>query len=479
MKHPKRPISAIFTFILVYGTSSCTKKFLDDQNITGTLIREEYVTDLKTTGEYLNGVYATMSTSMFDAANTIYPDLIADNTKPIAGASGTTPMQFQYNWDQQPDNSQSTSFNVNNCNGLSYGCYQVIRGSNFVIQAADRYQQQDIARADDLKGQALAIRAYAHFTLLNVFAQPYGFTPDASHPGIVLIRTWNWTDNAGQRNTVAECYQSIIDDLTEAIAILTPTSNNLTFNQKSAKSLLARVYLYKNDFLNAKNLSVEVIHAVPLMTAGYPENLFKFEDTEAILQLPPAGFANQYLTNFASLYFKSFARFTATNDIADLLTEDPEDKRKAWISGDFDQWTITKFPEGVTPGLDFPEQSYLQPVIRSSEMYLTAAEAYHQLNNQDSAVYYLDAIRFRANPNTSATTATGNDLKVLIYKERRKELAFEGLRIFDLLRWKQSIIRKDALPGSPKELPYPSSHAIAPISLLDIDSYSISQNPEY
>ncbi len=470
----------IIVLAAVTANCSCKKDFLDNQNLTGVLFREDYVVNLITTGEYLNGVYSTLSRGIFDGANTIYPDLVADNIKPIEGALGTTPMQFQYNWEQQADISQTLAFTAQNNNGLSYGCYSVIRTSNFVITAAEKYRSEDPTKADDIKGQALALRAYAEFTLLNVFAQPYGYTSDASHPGIILIDSWNWTNDVPARSTVYDCYQRITGDLTNAMTIIGASKgSSYFFNKTSVKALLARIYLFKGEFEKATQFAVEVTKSVPLQTTGYPEKLFTLEGTESILQLPPAGSDNKYYTNYASLYFRSNKLFNATNDIAELLKEDPSDKRNSWISGTSNAWTITKYPSNVVAGMLYPDQSYLQPVIRSSEMYLTAAEAYYQLNNRDSAVYYLDAVRMRANEQATPTIASGSELQELIYSERRKELAFEGIRMFDLLRWKKGIVRKDALNSTSSELPYPSNKAISPIPSLDVDAYRLTQNPEY
>ena len=49
-------------------------------------------------------------------------------------------------------------------------------------------------------------------------------------------------------------------------------------------------------------------------------------------------------------------------------------------------------------------------------MYLTAAEAYAQINNVDSARFYLDAIRKRANPAVLASTSVGSALLDAIYR---------------------------------------------------------------
>ncbi len=144
------------------------------------------------------------------------------------------------------------------------------------------------------------------------------------------------------------------------------------------------------------------------------------------------------------------------------------DKRSSWvaaISSSPVTWRITKFPISAAGGL-FPIKrgDYYQTIFRSSEMYLTAAECYAKLNMEDSARFFIDAIRKRANPTIKDITASGASLIDSIYKERRKELCFDGgLRMYDLLRWKRPVNRMDALNPNVKNLPYPSNKAIAPI----------------
>ena len=58
------------------------------------------------------------------------------------------------------------------------------------------------------------------------------------------------------RNTVAECYQQVIDDMTGALKLsaLSADKKNGYLNVWSVKALLSRVYLYMND--NEKALCI-------------------------------------------------------------------------------------------------------------------------------------------------------------------------------------------------------------------------------
>jgi hypothetical protein len=472
-----------YLFIVVLFAASiisCKRSFLDDVNSKNTLFRQDYIIDLKTTAEYLNGVYTQLGQPLFNGLHVIYPELIADNIKPAA----TSGINY-YNWNQRADESSNQTgliSMVNNCNGMSYGAYNIIRSCNYILEKAEEYREQAPATADSYKGQALAIRALTHFVLVNFFAQSYNFTADASHPGIAYVTSSNWTDPVKGRSTVADVYRNMILDLNNAVSLLPPASSSkITISKNAAMALLARIYLFKGDWIQAKNLARQVGIAVPIMTVNYPVKLFTPDETEALFQLPPSVTSDVYMTNFASSRFRGSISFRATADVAFLLNEDPGDVRKNWVVQVSANWNIVKFPFGLipNPASEDLNGAYYHTVIRSSEMYLTAAEAYANLNNVDSAYFYLDAIRKRANTTAVPTTSTGLALLEAIYKERRKELAFEGLRMFDLLRWKKGVNRGDALSVPAQALPYPSNKAIAPIPGLDVKVSGLAQNEGY
>jgi hypothetical protein len=481
-----KPYCYIFIAILLAaGSMSCKKSFLDE-GIANTkiLTRQDYIKDLKTTNEYLSGVYTKLGSDLFSGYNLIYPEAVADNIKPVVGtgSQGATPLAAQYEWKQQVNDVSGLYITSSiNCNELSYGGYQLIRSCNFVLEKASEYKAENPSLADAMMGQAYAIRALSHFMLLNVFAQSYNFTGEGSHPGVAYITSSNWTVPVSGRNTVAEVYTNLISDLKNAILLLpVATSSTLIMNRNAAKGLLARVYLFKGDWTLAKNLAREVSTVVPIMITNYPGKLFTLSETEALFQLPPGIVpVDQYGTSFASSYFRSNLQFRATTDIALLLNEDLNDARKVWVTSVSGNWHVTKFPVNVVAGGFDPDGAYYHSVLRSSELYLMAAEAYAQLNNMDSARFYLDAIKKRANPSALATTSSGAALLEAIYKERRKELVFEGYRMFDLLRWKKGVNRADALTTAAQTLPYPSNKAIAPIPGLDVNVSGFKQNLDY
>jgi hypothetical protein len=453
--------------------SSCKKGFLNVPD-NSVVLGEQYVKDLSSTQNYLNGIYVLLGKDFYQYSTQIYTDLIADNVKPITGSTAT--MLSQYNWNQSTTNGLFTIWQLG---------YKVARACSFVIDKAEEFKAEDMEKANQMQAEAYAIRALVHFVIVNVFAQSYNYSDDASHPGVPYITVFDWTQPV-TRISVAEVYTNMINDLNQSLALYTAQNvNTLVMNQRASKALLARIYLFMGDWSKAKNMAIEVLNAVPIMIgSAYPSKLFTTQETEALFQLAPASttvLAGGYTTNYAGRYYNNAKStlYLASTDIANLLRQNTQDVRKNWVkSGGTAKDTIVKFPVNVIAGFNPTSGSYYPTILRSSEMALTAAEASAKLGEEATAKTYLDAIRKRANTTLGNSTATGAALLDSIYLERRKELAFEGLRMFDMQRWKKNIVRTDPLTPDATTLTYPNDRAIAPIPPLDA-AMGIEQNPAY
>ncbi|SHM37213.1 RagB/SusD family nutrient uptake outer membrane protein [Chitinophaga sp. CF418] len=476
--------------LLFLVATACRKSFLDVDDNTQ-FYRQRYVSDLETMKHFLNGIYLKYTATIGYATTQAYPELVADNLKPFSSAGAI--LTSQYSWTQQADIGDKQDYVGVDPSGTAMNPlwrigYQIIRNCSFVIEDVDRYREENPGLADDLKGQAYAIRALMHFKMVNVFAQAYGFTPNASHPGIPYIKV---SDALApyQRQTVAVVYDEMINDLQRAAQLMPEERLDIRYmSQMAAKALLARVYLFKNDYSRAKEIAVEISSKVPLMSIskGYPEVLFKHvvaSETETLFQLSPPGGDDPY-SGFLGILLNGVTwGFMATDDIAELLNENPSDVRTKWVQGSPGQWNVTKFPRDAAPEV-IPQitdlaGAYYPAEIRSSEMFLISAEASAKLGDEETARGYINELRRRANPTVELLTATGNALIDSIYKERRKELAFEGLRMYDLQRWRKNVVRNDFIFSYARDLVYPNDKAIAPIPMQDVNLMGIEQNKGY
>ena len=119
-------------------------------------------------------------------------------------------------------------------------------------------------------------------------------------------------------------------------------------------------------------------------------------------------------------------------------------------------------------------------VLRLSEIYLVLAEAYYRQTNEAGALQYLNELAQKRDTTFAGYNSTGVNLLNDITNERRKELAFEGNRFFDMNRLELDINRGLEYPSTALYIPFSDYRRILPIPLSEMDANpNISQNPGY
>jgi hypothetical protein len=174
--------------------------------------------------------------------------------------------------------------------------------------------------------------------------------------------------------------------------------------------------------------------------------------------------------------------------IGDLLATDPlyssyaatDARRNLIISG-----TRAGQPALIVnkyPNYTLPTDKDDIKVIRYAEVLLTAAEAYAQTGDNTNALLYLNQVTQKRDPSFAGYTSTGATTIANILNERRKELAFEGLRFFDLTRT-NVVINRPVQPfgyASISTIAVGDYRRILPIPQTELDANkSIVQNPGY
>ncbi|RYZ51511.1 MAG: RagB/SusD family nutrient uptake outer membrane protein [Chitinophagaceae bacterium] len=140
---------------------------------------------------------------------------------------------------------------------------------------------------------------------------------------------------------------------------------------------------------------------------------------------------------------------------------------------------VNKYPNTSQPDKDEVK------LIRLSEVYLIAAEAAYHTNNENLARDYVDAIATRRDPDFTGYTESGPALLQAILTERRKELAFEGHRYWDLARYNQDVVRVNLggnYSGVPLVIPAGYFRRLLPIPQSELDAnpnIRDEQNPGY
>ena len=124
-------------------------------------------------------------------------------------------------------------------------CYNVISGVNIILRDIDALTSEDTERANDIKAQALTIRAMVHFDLLRYFA--LDLSRNATTAGIAYVKTYDVIAKPA-RLSVKESYDNIFTDINDAISAFESASASTgdlsRIDQNVAYALLARTSLY-------------------------------------------------------------------------------------------------------------------------------------------------------------------------------------------------------------------------------------------
>ncbi len=358
--------------------------------------------------------------------------------------------------------------------------YRGINATNNVLDAINIITDQ--AEQKQVRGEALFLRGAVHFELLRLFAQQW----DASvnnlpNSGIPIMIKATKTPNdltKVRRNTIAEVYTQIIADLTEAKSLLNTTNLQAgRANSFTASGYLARVYLQKGDYTNALTEASRVIQSNNYTLTTDPATPFLLNNTtEAIFELQQtlqsnAGQANEGLATF----------YAGLDGIGRTDIDVSEDFTLLYENTDFRYTNLfyTSTDGSNRPGLictakwKDPTKNYV--LMRVAEMYLIRAECNFRNNTSIGATPYddLDAIRLRANA-SEITTPTLND----IINERLLELCFEGSRVHDLRRLKQSF--STVISGNNVTFNFNSPKLVLPIPRREINANpNLVQNEGY
>ncbi|WP_276372097.1 RagB/SusD family nutrient uptake outer membrane protein [Chryseolinea sp. H1M3-3] len=382
--------------------------------------------------------------------------------------------------------------------------YEGVKRANVVIEKVPLIEMDAALKARYI-GEAHFIRALIYFDLVRAW-------------GDVPLVTTVTPERGMERTPAGEIYDFIEQDLLLAIDALPEKSQYGSADagratKGAAKGLLAKVYLFENDFLNAERYALEVINSgeYDLMSSFEDANSkageFGDESVFEIGALPFEGLGNggnQYANvqgvrgtpnrgwgfNRPSLDLQnSFetgdprkeATIIFLGEVLDGITiggdgGTPDELRDA----NNNLLEIECYNQKVwTPGSDVPTQhDHNKRILRYADVLLMAAEALNENGKPGEALLYLNEVRERARegnvsvlPEITSTDKTL--LRDIIQEERRHELALEGHRFWDLLRTgkAQEVLGPlGFIAGKHELLPIPQSE-------MDLTNNTWEQNP--
>lgn len=447
--------------ILAASLSSCVNDWLDVAPSDGT-DADAALTSSSDLAAARTGMYAALkgNSNLVDYYGQqffVYGDVHAGDDYQYNNLGGSNRASFYYDMNYQTASEFSSSTSSSNVAWKSP--YIVIGRANRIIAAAEGGALSDAAEAkatiDQYAAEAKVLRALAHFDLVRIYGKPYTEDQGASL-GVPLVTGVLESNAKPARSTVAEVYTQVVKDLTEAIssnALATETEPGYV-SVWGAKAILSRVYLNMGDYANALSVAEDIIKysGAALWTR---DQYFKAWDastpneSEFLFRLNVAGSTDSNdLNGIGNLQQREgYKEMVATKKFVDMLTSDPEDVRNDMFL------PATAAKEVATYGTNKVFLNKLRgqggnlrnvtivPIIRLSEVYLTAAECAFRNNDKTKAVEYLnDLVKNRTTTEASLATVDNITLERILI-ERRKELIGEGQRYFDALRNNETITR--------------------------------------
>jgi hypothetical protein len=331
--------------------------------------------------------------------------------------------------------------------------YKVIGNANMILANIDGAEGTQAER-DEIKGQALAYRAWAHFNLVQLFAQRYDAAGSNSQLGVPIVL--EPITEGGSRNTVEEVYAQINTDIDAAIGLLTEARNATShININVAYGIKSRVAMAQGDFTVAAQMANAAREGYSLMSQSQLYQGFNSVDNPEWIwgsrQVDDQG------TFFASYFAYMSLNFSSTNirgnpkAINNLLYDripDSDYRKGLWDPNASDPDLRDPFIDEATLSTfskyDYMNRKFLAqgnassvgdvPYMRSAEMYLTEAEALARGGNDAEAAQVLFEFVSARDPEYTLSSNSGAALIEEIMMQRRIELWGEGFRFYDLKR---------------------------------------------
>jgi hypothetical protein len=284
-------------------------------------------------------------------------------------------------------------------------------------------------------------------------------------------------------------YAQIVSDYKTALQNAPGYTNSVTLSKYSIEALLARTYLYMGDNTDANALAVDVINNGGFSLVGTAAAYATFWHTAAIqtnqqevlFEINEDATNNLGTNDLGAMYYAGYQDLYATQQLVSLYSA-TDIRDTVLISGStkggFPATLCGKYINYTNSDKDNPK------VIRLAEVYLIAAES--SLPNNSAAQNWLNQLMSYRDPAFPGYSSTGAQLLSDIVNERRKELAFEGDRIFDLNRLMLPVNRGPQNPGSITQImdtiPYSYYQRIYPIPFNETQANAViaaQQNPGY
>lgn len=377
--------------------------------------------------------------------------------------------------------------------------YSVINRANIILEnvaGADSTVAGDNTKKARLRGEALFLRAYAHFELFRYYCANYN--PDA------LAMTYMETSTLEKSPRIKQgpYFQKLLADITEAKTLLPAGAADINrANFAAASALHARIALYMRDWATAEANATAYINLLPLATiASFPglwtdantqEVGFILRKTTATAGLAGGRLGSLYDGTSASSAQIGTITWQPTDELYNSYDKVNDVRFNSYIKDEplliaaGRTGRLVRKYEGGAYGTATENINHAK-VFRTAEMVLIRAEARAEQNKftgANSAESDINLLRANRITGYAPVTFASKDAAIdAVLLERFKELPFEGHRFFDLKRRNLPVTRlaTDAPNVPAQTLAAGNYRFLLPIPQPEILANPlIEQNPGY
>jgi tetratricopeptide (TPR) repeat protein len=477
--------------------AGCSKSFLENPPLT-TVTDETYPENANDAYLVTNAAYNNLRNWWFEGGYPLADIMVDDQTKGSEDGSN-------------PDLQQFETFSFTPSHGYLLAWYQTlyqcVRYANIVIEKVPPISMNQDTKARYI-AEARFLRAFVYFNLVRLWGDV---------PKITTINP----ERTVARVPAQEIYDEIIiPDLETAAEVLPekseyPAADMGRATRGAAKALLARVYLHLGDYDNAEKYAEEVIQSgqysldpdwsrvFSVEGQWGPGSIFElgalaenksqggnqFGNTQGVRGTPNWGWGFgrpswDYINHFeqddprldASVIFLGEVLHGVLIEGSSLTSDTTYDEFGNIT--EIECYNQKVYVNGATGPLD--NWGHNRRFIRYADVLLMAAEAHNENGDATKALEYLNMVRERARGGNDAilpdiTETDQAALRLLIWKERRHELAFETVRYFDLIRQERMTEVLGPLGFNEEKnklLPIPQQE-------IDLSEGKMTQNPNW
>lgn len=343
--------------------------------------------------------------------------------------------------------------------------YHTIAQTNVILSRIPEASFRDGVQRDRIIGQAKFIRALSYWYLVQLYGDVPLVLGEVATPADAMPKG---------RDPTAAVYQQIVADLKDAVEKLPPSwSQPGRATKGAARLLLGRTYLVTKDYNGAVAELSDVVGTGATSPYGYrllpnyrdvfnpantnnAESIFELQFGAGIAGQPHQAMAGELLPyNSRGRILPNSVAVSGDMLVSSQLLEryEPGDARREasilmWTDPAVDsaKAVLRKFiwPSNVNAQ---GQQAGNTILFRFSDALLSLAEAHWRLGNQAQATALVGRVRQRAglppvdlsrvplSALLAGTPLAGDPVGRAIFNERTVELAGEGHRMFDLVRF--------------------------------------------